>query len=152
MNIEDFVTYKQALALKKLGFKERCLCFYADGELLPASQTINKDELIEEITISVDTLLELPKANDVHDGLLETALCDAPTLWEAQKWFRNKKKIFVDILSNHPASESWCAIINDLNNHNNDGNIGSYDSYEEALSAGITEYLKLLDSEANATT
>lgn len=28
MNTEDFVTYQQALALKKLGFREKCLYHY----------------------------------------------------------------------------------------------------------------------------
>ena len=155
MDIEDFVTVEQSLALKKLGFRENCLYFYADNKLLPVSICIDADDdellLNGEISVSVDTLLyqHQSKCNDVHDGILESVLCDAPTLTQAQKWLRKKKKLSIEPFSSLKKGKYTFEIINvDTWYEYNSSKTLSYhfDSYEEALSAGITECIKLLEN------
>ena len=71
MNKEDFVTYEQALVLKKLGFREKCLYFYKDETSLLSNILYGKRHTLE----------------DFYDDFNEY-FCSAPTLCEAQAWLR----------------------------------------------------------------
>ena len=70
MNPEDYVSYPLALALKKHGFDWKCMAFYAhtDGKMWVADGE-------EDWNSGVDY--------------------SAPTLWQAQKWLREVKRIEV---------------------------------------------------------
>ena len=83
MNTEDFVTYKQALALKKLGFKEECLFFYnIHGEFNPNSVYDGYSDV-----------------NDASHSLnlqgRSKLACDAPTLAQVQKWILKEFGLYV---------------------------------------------------------
>lgn len=144
MNSEDFVTYEQAILLKKLGFKS-IGCFYnydIVGNLTPnVCNSLNN-----EVITSIDLI-------ESHN-FWEHERVDAPTLAQVQKWLRKEKEIYLIYeigLGNeiHNAKFEWTAynckgyIVSNLSS----GFI--YDSPEEALSAGITECLKLLENENN---
>ena len=129
MNTEDFVTFEQALALKKLGFCEEAIGKYVD---CPNDPTLFNGMLYQSWNLEKDEIL-------------------APTLAQAQKWLR-KEEIYLIYeigLGNeiHNAKFGYSA-------YNYKGYIVSnlssgfiYDTPEEALSAGINECLKLLENE-----
>jgi hypothetical protein len=67
---------------------------------------------------------------------------DAPTMWEAQKWMREEKKIEIVVLGQNNISGPYYPDI-----YTEDGlmnNAKGYKTYEEALSKGIKEAVKLL--------
>lgn len=124
MDTEDFVTYEQALALKKLGF---------DWDV---NYVYYPNKSIGEV---------FPKGN-YNNMSAEFITCSAPTLAQAQKWLRKEKdyhiepRLFYDKFHTDCKSSSrgkyWQI------EHGK-----YYFSYEEALSAGITECIKLLEKE-----
>lgn len=123
MNTEDFVTYSQALALKKLGFDLNTDYVYISPE-----HVITRKEFI---------------------GAAWYKICDAsypsPTLWEAQKWLRKEKGLYIEVLSKIDVDFFKYTIL-----AVNFGVISEdleyiYNSPEEALSAGISKCIKLLE-------
>ena len=121
MNKEDFVTYEQAVALKKLGFNYDCdYCYSEDKELY-------KYDYHTEYYTRI--------SNDIS----------APTLAQAQKWLRKTKKHHVD--SSCIDKDTWHYTITELiDNVIVVRNELEFSSYEEALSVGITECIKLLEN------
>ena len=75
----------------------------------------------------------------------EPLLCDAPTLSQAQKWLIKEKRFYVKVDS--LCITSWFYDIDNLKDNESIETYGVYDSFEEALSAGITECLKLLEKD-----
>lgn len=68
----------------------------------------------------------------------------APTLYEAQKWLREEKKLFVEItLGAFDQTYLW-EIYNTENSDLITGGFSSYDTYEEALSEGIMDAVEIL--------
>jgi hypothetical protein len=86
--LKDFVPYKQALELKKLGFDEPCLAkYYIDiaGETLPHfryNNRINKAESIDEGVW-------------FNHNLDKDHIWSAPTFFQAFRWFREKHGSFL---------------------------------------------------------
>lgn len=144
MNTENFVTYEQALTLKELGFREECLYFYADEKLVPASVSINEDDVMGEINIDVNTLLELPKANDINEPLLKDTICDAPTLAQVQDWLRNNYSLHLVTIPR--ALKLWSFMIFDCTKYEiifASGPESPY-LYEDAVSIGITKCIEIV--------
>ncbi len=87
---KEFVTYNQALALKELGFNEKCMAsdYYADGKILieyPEDGITNTehDKLTEE-------------CNDEFDEIGEDKIeygATIPLYQQAFRWFREKHKL-----------------------------------------------------------
>lgn len=148
MNMEDFVTYEQAVALKVLGFKEEC--FYHYNYNNQDNVTPNND--ISHLAISANDF----KISYNELGFYDRICYDAPTLAQAQAWLRNEKKISVEPWSCYTGG--WNCTIKILPEEIN-YNITSkpsdnwldidkdYNSYEEALSDGITECFKCLEND-----
>ena len=68
---KEFVTYNQALALKELGFDERCFSrYYESGKLADSLSYLHHN----------------------HFGQV-----NAPTYQQAFRWFREKHNLYVDI-------------------------------------------------------
>lgn len=73
-------------------------------------------------------------------------------LYEAQKWLREEKKIYVTVgcpqIMNEGLGWSYEVCDKPWNGHSDDDCLkasgGAYDSYEEALSEGIKEAVKIL--------
>jgi hypothetical protein len=74
---KNFVPYKQALALKKLGFDEICLAWYN-----------SKGQLLAEITIGYEQTDFFYTQDDMEENQ-----CIAPTFFQAFRWFRQKHNI-----------------------------------------------------------
>lgn len=129
MNEEDFVTLEVAKLLKNKGFNEFCDAgyFIADSEIAP---------------------LFFGTFRNKGEGSVSGHIA-APTLYDAQKWLRDKHNIHITI--GNSASGYWWELskadngttIYDYNYSGpNDG--GKWDTYEEALDAAIYKSLKLI--------
>lgn len=125
---EDFVSYELAVALKACGFDEPCDHYYCafDNETDVRFWSIHPAQS--------------------HNGFTNPdgkVIASAPTLWQAQKWLREKKGIVVVVMPfpcDYRPIYYWG--LYDLRG----GNVGSHipsmrETYEQALSAGISEGL-----------
>lgn len=125
--VEDFVNYELSKALKACGFDEPCIAQWAcepDGK-----------PILLGSTAFVFSNAEL-KGRDVT----------APLLFHAQKWLREKKGFFVEVTSE--ALHDWDYFILELDEDVNAGLARGkeiYESYEQALSAGISASLQLIE-------
>ena len=140
MNIEDFVTYKQAIKLKELEFNEECNHYYNDEKVLVESLAdYNNEDSYNSPATAYD---------DFNHGYSDEVLCSAPTLWQVQGWLR-KKNIDIEIpMEPHPDHIRTYSLYAVSTNEDNPFGISGegYNSYEEALSVGITESLKMLEN------
>lgn len=80
---------------------------------------------------------------------------DAPTMYEAQKWLREEKSIYVTVgcplIMNDGLGWSYEVCDKPWNGYSDDDCLkasgGAYDSYEEALSEGVRTSIKILQDE-----
>lgn len=125
METNDHVSYELAKKLEKCGFDEPC---DKGIRIIPGTEREEWDE--EEYQwCTVKDIEYYPKI----------------TLWQAQKWLREKKEIFVEVTSE--ALHDWDFFVMELDEDANVGYVrGSeiYPSYEQALSAGISAALELI--------
>ena len=146
MDIKNFVTYEQALALKKLGFDMTVNHYYDNNKIL--KESINNTEYSNTAYYNFNNF---------------DKLVSAPTLAEASNWLEKKYGLvispcpeadFVYDEETHKCIKyeytGWiCTIlIITLNNALTNGPDinGTYSSSEEALSAGISECINFLNS------
>lgn len=129
MNNEDYASYELAKKLKACGFDEPC-----DHYWCRVYKNSDKIEMRQSL------------AADYNNDDWYIPHCSAPTLWQAQKWLREKWGIAVNVIAH-------------------DGGVYDYDivflpnavdcdcpidratfsrTYEEALSEGITSVLELI--------
>lgn len=123
---EDFVTFKQAKTLKKLGFGLKTYAFYnKEGNLYSSD---NPDYWNDEIW---------------HEF-------SAPTLAQVQKWLREELGIEINSSYDMIAKNGWFYYCNDLSKDiwkegfNILANEKFYSTYEQALSAGLDKVLELI--------
>lgn len=139
---EDYVSYELAVKLKARGFDEPCHYHYdsdRESHIIEPNYTANDGEDCQYIT--ADDLLEDNNA---------WQYCSAPTLWQAQKWLREKKKI--DVLVYNCACGYLWEVSKAMNGtglilfdeKGDDENSGCWTSYEAALSAGISAALEMI--------
>lgn len=137
--MEDFVTYEQALALKRLGFKEECLFFYnVHGEFNPNSVYDGYSD-VNDASRSLNLQGRSKLAGD------------APTLVQTQKWLRKEKGLYLiwDMGQDRKHDSKFAWYVCDRHGYIVDTLASEikYDSPEEALSEGITECLNFLELE-----
>lgn len=123
---EDFVSYEDAKIINKLGFDWDTDYMY-----------LTFDNIIYRLVIDEVDGAALDKIAD------KGSVYKCPTLAQAQKWLRKEKNHHVD--SSCIDKDIWYYTISELIDNvvvlRNDL---EFSSYEEALSAGITECLKIL--------
>lgn len=124
---EDYCSYELSKALKAAGFDEPCDAFY-----LPPMKNRPEPFFSGRVKRSIKS-----ESNAFHFS--------APTLWQAQKWLR-EKGIAVSVQANEIQGELWYSAdivttkgVNELV----DGGF-DYINYEAALSAGISAALELI--------
>ncbi len=129
MQHETHVTYEQAQVLKQLGFDAHCYNFFGvepDGKPLIITSTLC----------------------NVRNSDLKGRDVTAPFLCQAQKWLREAKGIALNIIAHDGGIYQW-EEVNLPNAPEYDGYITldrkQYDTYDLALSAAITQTLKLLE-------
>lgn len=129
METTDYCNYDLSLALKAAGFDEPCDSYY------------------DKACASDDEYWHT-KREEIYNwnGLDSDCQISAPTLWQAQKWLR-EKGIAVSVQANEIQGELWYSAdiittkgINELV----DGGF-DYMGYEAALSAGISAALELIE-------
>ena len=131
--VEDFVNYELSKALKTAGFDEPCY-FYYTRENAPEDHVWS--------TTSEEAPIDYNKS--VYAG------CSMPTLAQAQKWLREKKKIDVHVY-NCACGYTWevskamngTGLI-EFDEKGDDESSGCWTSYEGSLSAGISAALELI--------
>ena len=125
---EDLVTYEQAAKLKELGFELECPYHFTHSYVRNKTLFFGPKEL----------------SNWNKDTFDDAERISAPTLAQAQKWFREKGIIIIVGFSRYSDSEQ--SYYYDLKRIYNDRvTVGdTADTYEQALSAGIDKALELL--------
>lgn len=122
---KDYCDYETCVALRKLGYRGLSRFFYATKES-PLRR------------YSYDQILTSRVADAVGHTL-------AISLYVAQKWLREEKKIEVLVLSKGMIGAPYDAQVYTEDYVIQEGM--EYNSYEEALSKGIKEAVKLLKEE-----
>jgi hypothetical protein len=121
----EFVPYEQALALKELGFDEKCCACYG-------SYTHKKSQLFLNINnpVNIETLLREPTAFNQPSFYVKS-----PTFSQAFRWFRDNHQL-----------DSWIK----KGKHNDyifeiyDWGKDSWDSYEEAELECIKKLIEIV--------
>lgn len=128
---EDYVSYGVALALKKCGFDEPCDHYW-----------------YKEFANSGKMALRQASADDFNNDDWNVPHCSAPTLWQAQKWLRDKKSIEVVV---EPRFSNWKRIGYDwsvFDDYSGDYSLRAplpfTEIYENALAEGIKGALQLI--------
>lgn len=132
MNVKNFVTYKQAVSLKQISFRETCLYHYNDRELLFSNSNSNGEGggiYVEDLECSHNTK--------------DKGYIDAPTLYQAAEWLRNKG-YSVEPHSGDEFDKYEYQIDVKTENPYTKLSENEYSSYIEALSAGIDKCLEIL--------
>lgn len=135
---KDYCDYETCVALKELGFSEPTLAYY-HGFLSskPLLYLVIDEDCMSEDGVNIFDLLS--NSNKYKDS----KNIDAPTMWEAQKWLREEKKLHITIFSQ--SQESWQYRITKPHQRLEDGLYGEdFSSFEEALSEGIKSAVKIL--------
>lgn len=91
---KEFVSYEQALALKELGFNEKCFTSY-DSEQRLRSPFDCKEDYELNISYIEDSL------GFCENSKLSSGFISAPLYQQVFRWFREKYKLVVDIRSEH---------------------------------------------------
>ena len=143
---KDYCDYDTCVALKELEFNEPTLAYY-HGFLSskPLLYLVIDEDCMPEDGVNVFDLLS--NSNKYKDS----KNIDAPTLWEAQKWLREEKGIFVyiDVPWKTDDGLGWSYFCCNKPMTEEDKEVffasgGFYDSYEEALLEGIKAAVKIL--------
>lgn len=121
---EDFVSYDLAVQLKAAGFDWKCADYI---KVIPGTEREEWDE--EDCQwCTIQEIERYPKA----------------TLWQAQKWLRDVHHISVRV--NYLTDDRrWFADWLNLDTEEYDDTDVTFATYEEALSAGITAALELIE-------
>ena len=141
MNNEDYVSYELAKRLKEFGFAEPCDSYYIKDNAPDSTAWIVSTTYREDFNADSDCPFCKP-------------LCSAPTLAQAQKWLREVRGIDVlvwncacgygwEISKADTQSRGTTLMIYDDNGEDMDS--GMWLTYENALSAGITTALELIE-------
>ena len=124
---EELVTLEIAKLLKDKGFNWKC------EHIIGCNKVITKYDLPQSMSCCTEI-----------DNESVEFLC--PTLYIAQKWLRETKKLHVEV--SYMYGDYWIYDILTIPNHDlvglSDRPLVHYKSYEEALEAGIQETLKLI--------
>lgn len=138
----DYCDYETCVALKEIGYNEKSNWWF--------SKFFNEDSGQMELVHICDNPAHL---NYDSWGIVPKDFIIRPSLYEAQKWLREEKKVGVFVSGFKNGYTFW---VNNLLNGDTlyqgffDNQTGEkYKSYEEALSESIKEAIKILKEENN---
>lgn len=123
---EDYVSYELAVALKACGFDEPCRAFY-----IPP----NKSRTEPLFYGSAYTFKNHPASFYIA----------TPTLWQAQKFLREKKKMHCQVLLNGVRSMYFWQVMELVDNGKYADSTRQYDVYEDAMVDCISAALELIN-------
>ena len=154
---KDYCDYDTCVALKELGYNRGAYAYYFPN---------HKEDLIfnthQMRGCSINEMLK--GYNTYPKDVMGHELIDAPTMWEAQKWLREEKEVYVTVIPEYNDYRPVKGVKYRLEvAHWKDDEFGyetiewldeecphtiiTFDSYEEALSEGIKEAVKILKGE-----
>lgn len=121
MELTDYVSYPLALSLKKVGFDELCDHYYCAFD--------------NETDVRFWSIHPAQSQNGFvnPDGKV---IADAPSLYAAQKWLREKMRISIRVNYIFDGKR-WFADLLNLDSEEYEDIDESYLTYEDALSTGI---------------
>ena len=141
---KDYCDYETCVALKELGYKVPTSAYYMPHhkDLIWVSNPFRGGYVIDCFY----------SHNSLPKDVMTANFIDAPTLWEAQKWLREEKGIFVyiDVPWKTDDGLGWSYFCCNKPMTEEDKEVcfasgGFYDSYEEALIEGIKASVKILE-------
>lgn len=135
--MEDFVPFELAKKLKEKGFREKCLtCYDVDDNAVLLYNTQYPDGWF---CCQYTDLLKSHNVNDSSTPDSSGNYADAPTISQVLKWFREEKKIAINI---EFIPYTWQYKIIDMSFDRRFESCGMaiFSDYEEAAIAGI-EYV-----------
>ena len=132
---KDYCDYETCVALKELGYDGYCAAYYH----------LYDDEDDARNSFEYAYGFDFQNSNNIYR-------VGAPLLYQAQKWLREKKNIYVTVgcpqIMNEGLGWSYEVCDKPWNGYSDDDCLkasgGAYDSYEEALSKGVREAIKIL--------
>ena len=144
---KDYCDYDTCVALKELGYNRGAYAYYFPNH--------KEDLIFNTHQMRGCSINEMVKGyNTYPSNVLGHELIDAPTMWEAQKWLREEKKIDVlvyldDLKGYYYYMRIWNGTWEMAIKHDQLGLKGIIynDSYEEALLEGIKEAIEILKVE-----
>ena len=135
---KDHCDYETCVALKELGYKTPTSAYY-----IPNNETLYFVSNPYRGGYVIDCFYS---HNSLREGVMTHGFIDAPTMWEAQKWLREEKKIEVVVLGEKEIGGPYYADI-----YTESGYAGYVhkpcEKYEEALSEGIKGAVEILKEE-----
>lgn len=132
MNTEDYVSYPLALALKDAGFDWECDHYWYKAYA-------NSDEMD----------MRQASADDFNNDDWNVPHCSAPSLWQAQKWLRERKKLHCQVLLNGVRSMYFWQIRELVGNGKHAESKHQYETYEDAMNDCIAAALELIENNKN---
>ena len=131
---KDYCDYDTCVALKELGYKVPTSAYYMpnNNQLIFVSNPYRGGYVIDCFH----------SHNSLRENVMTHDFIDAPTMWEAQKWLRDEKKIEIVVLGQNNIDGPYYPDI-----FTGDGLMNrakGYKTYEEALLEGIKEAIKIL--------
>lgn len=135
METTDYCSYELSKALKACGFDEPCrYCYIVDKD------TETLVEFTEYASRSKWNSAEVGGSKYPYKHI------SAPSLWQAQKWLREKHHISVRVSYIH-YHKVWFADWLNLDSGEFDDTDATFATYEEALADGISVALELIEQE-----
>jgi hypothetical protein len=131
---KEFVKYKQALALKELGFDEPCFGWFR-SVLIPSNFT--------EYFLETEFGMNESPSDWVNSNFLDKA-CSAPLKQQAFRWFREKYNLVFNFISYSivkPGEYHWSITWHDVAKAS-----GIVKTYEEAEQACLDKLIEIVKS------
>ena len=130
---KDYCDYDTCVALKELGYKVPTSAYYMpnNNQLIFVSNPFRGGYVIDCFY----------SHNSLPKDVMTANYIDAPTMWEAQKWLREQRLLFIEI--NKILYGGYKFHVVDLTTYTEES-CGYTDGYEEALLEGIKEAVKIL--------
>lgn len=134
---KDYCDYETCVALKKLGYKEKTLAYYTSERIFYWRRAYIYDKAIPDLAKSSN--------KELYKHVL-----DAVSIYEAQKWLREEKKLFVEITIfeytyGYRILDTQNVYYDNEHVVRREGHLVG--SYEEALAEGVREATKILKEE-----
>jgi len=136
---KDYCDYETCVALKELGYNQSSIAFYPCQDITVDCVDSNGD--LYEAEYDKESLVLYSSLNLKNNKINKV---QAPTLYEAQKWLREVKKIEVNATYDNVVELHWHWYMKSLINRNQTISMINHDSYESALLKAIKEAVKIL--------
>jgi hypothetical protein len=142
----QFVSYEISLALKELGFNERCLTCYSDESILQNIYNIEEKEFYNYYEISGYSELynthedAFPSNSETNNNYVA-----APLHQQVLDWFREEHNIIVEVWYDNTQDDGfpWLYEIY-VNNKEHDHEGYFYDTFKEAREEAILKAIKII--------